>query len=440
MRAEIISVGTELLLGDIVNTNAQYLAQQLAGLGYSVFFQTVVGDNPARLRSLVLQAKERSDVLVFTGGLGPTEDDLTKEVVAEAFGDTLWQDPEEVEKLEALFTARGGTMPRGNLKQAMVPRFGRKLPNPQGTAPGAWFRQGSKYAVLLPGPPREMVPMFENEVLPLLEAMQDSVIRSVVLRVFGVGESALEDMVRELLDSPNPTAALYAKPGEVHIRITAKATTAQQADVMCDEYADLFRRILGDVVYAVGDEDLAATTVRLLLEKEATVATAESCTGGQLGEMITAVPGASGVYGFGAITYANEAKHQMLGVRNSTLRRYGAVSSQVAAEMAFGAAARSRDTYGIGITGIAGPEGGTPEKPVGLVYIALAKGRTVYVRKMERPGRDRAFVRQLACLNALDMLRRELSGLEIPGAKQFAKTQLADYERIGRPKRRGGPL
>ena len=255
MRAEIISVGTELLLGDIVNTNAQFLAQELAALGFTVHYQSVVGDNPIRLRMLIQDAKDRSDVLIFSGGLGPTEDDLTKETVAEAFGDTLILDPEELHRIEDYFKKRGRPMSDNNRKQAMVPRSGHKLANPNGTAPGAFFRQGNRYAFLLPGPPREMKPMFENEVRPMLEAMGEGSIRSITLRVFGIGESDLETKVATLLEGANPTAALYAKTGEVHIRVTAKAGTAEHAEFMCAEYADLFRKTLGDLIYSDNGED-----------------------------------------------------------------------------------------------------------------------------------------------------------------------------------------
>lgn len=440
MRAEIISVGTELLLGDIVNTNAQFIAQQLASLGYSVYYQTVVGDNAKRLRHLVLEAKSRSDILIFTGGLGPTDDDLTKQTVAEAFDDRLTLDAEELVHLERFFANRGWVMTENNKKQAMVPVRGKKLPNHNGTAPGAFFRSGSKYAILLPGPPREMKPMFLEYAMPILETMQDSAIRSLTLRTFGIGESSLEEKVFTLLSNPNPTAALYAKTGEVHIRITAKASTAEQADVMCDEYAALFYTALGDKIYSSNNANLETTAVHNLLQTEQTVATAESCTGGLLGERITSVPGASGVYGFGAITYANDVKRQLLGVKNSTLRKHGAVSSQVAAEMAFGALHQADTDFGIGITGIAGPGGGTPEKPVGLVYVALATSQEVYIKKLDLGGRDREYVRALATNHALDMLRRITENRPIPDAKIFAKHHEADYDRESAPKKKNSGI
>lgn len=440
MRAEIISVGTELLLGDIVNTNAQFIAQELAGLGFTVYYQTVVGDNVLRLRSLVQTAKERSDILIFTGGLGPTEDDLTKETVADTFGDTLVMDFDELANLEYFFKSLGRTMTDNNRKQAMVPKHGRKLPNSNGTAPGAFFRQGDKCAFLLPGPPSEMKPMFFEQVRPILEGMQDSAIRSLTLRVFGIGESDLEHKAFSLLENTNPTAALYAKTGEVHIRITAKSRTAEQADLMCSEYAELFYDLLGDLIYSNNGDDLETTVVKNLMENSETLGTAESCTGGLLSQRITAVSGASGVFGFGACTYSNTIKHEILGVKNSALKRYGAVSSQVAAEMAFGAANRALSTYGVGITGIAGPTGGTKEKPVGLVYVAVANEKQVYVKKLQITGRGREYVRQSATQHALDMVRRLSLGLPIPGAKEFAKNHMADFEREGRPRKKGGAV
>lgn len=391
-----------------------------------------------RLRNLTQSARERSDVLIFTGGLGPTADDLTKETVAEVFGDTLVADPEEIERLRKFFASLGRKMSDNNLKQAFVPQNGKKLVNNNGTAPGAFFRQGNKMAFLLPGPPSEMKPMFFEQVRPLLENMQDSVLRSLTLHLCGIGESDLEQKVSSLLENQNPTAALYAKPGEVHIRITAKAQSADQADAMCDEYADLFRAVVGGYIYSDDGKDLESTVVSLLQEHGETLATAESCTGGMLSSRITAVSGASEVFGFGACTYANAIKHSVLGVHNSTLKRYGAVSSQVAAEMAFGAITQGSADYGVGITGIAGPGGGTKEKPVGLVYVAVASGKHVYVKKLNIAGRSRDYVRILACQNALDMVRRVLLSLPIEGAKEFARGHHADFERAGKPVKRRG--
>ena len=360
MEAEIIAVGTELLLGDILNTNAQFLSRELAALGITVHFQTVVGDNPARLESVVRQARGRSDLLVFSGGLGPTEDDLTKQTVARAFGDTLRFDEAELEKIRAFFTAWGRTMPENNKKQAMVPTHGRKIPNANGTAPGMIFEDQAapgKYAVLLPGPPKELQPMFLNSVKPWLAAMSDSVLHSVTLRVTGVGESHLESRIDHLLENANPTAAVYAKTAEVVIRITAKAASEDEARRVCLDYAKHFYDILGDCVYAMDADSLEEVVVKELAARGLTVATAESCTGGMLSQRITAVPGASGVFAYGACTYANDIKEKMLGVRHETLEAYGAVSPETAAEMARGVRKAAGADFGVGITGIAGHAG-----------------------------------------------------------------------------------
>ena len=307
MTAEIIAVGTELLLGDILNTNAQFLSQQLAQLGVTVHFQSVVGDNPARLESVVRLAMQRSDLLVFSGGLGPTDDDLTKQTVARAFEDELRLDGEELARIRAFFTAWGRTMPPNNEKQAYVPVRGRKLHNANGTAPGMLFeaKAGGKWAVLLPGPPAELQPMFLNEVRPWLAGLTNCALHSLTLRVAGIGESHLEGKVAHLLSGENPTAALYAKTGEVFIRITAKARDAAAAAAMCRALAGEFYAVLGDAVYGEDGETLAAAVVHALQKTGATAATAESCTGGLVSAALTDVPGASEVFGFGACTYSN---------------------------------------------------------------------------------------------------------------------------------------
>lgn len=425
MEAEIIAVGTELLLGDILNTNAQYLSRELAALGVNVHYQSVVGDNPARLKSVVEAAKARSDLLVFSGGLGPTDDDLTKQTVAEAFGDTLRFDETECEKIRAFFSAWGRTMPENNKKQAMVPTHGRKLENENGTAPGMLFEQNGKYAVLLPGPPRELKPMFEAKVKPWLEAMSSSVLYSTTLRVAGVGESHLEGRVAHLLAAENPTAALYAKTAEVVVRITAKAADKAQAKALCDETAQKFYEILGDAVYARDADSLEEVVVQALRERGKTVALAESCTGGMLAQCITNVPGASAVLGYGVVSYANEAKQKLLGVKADTLTQYGAVSSETAAEMAEGVRRLSGADFGVAITGIAGPEGGTPEKPVGTVYIAAADASTVWVQRVAITGRTRESVRLFTVQYALDMVRRLALGAPQPLSTSFPAGQPA---------------
>ncbi|MFV0413452.1 MAG: nicotinamide-nucleotide amidohydrolase family protein, partial [Oscillospiraceae bacterium] len=284
------------------------------------------------------------------------------------------------------------------------------------------------YAFLMPGPPVEMKPMFLNEVRPVLEAMQDAAIQSITLRVFGIGESSLEDLVHPLLDGSNPTAALYAKTGEVHVRVTARAKTAEEAAAMCHEYAKQFYTILGGMIYSENGDDLETATVKALLQKGQSVATAESCTGGLVSERITSVPGASGVFGFGLCSYANEIKRQVLGVQAETLRQFGAVSSQTAAEMAYGAQRLGGATYGVGVTGIAGPDGGTEEKPVGLVYVAVASAAGVAVKQLTVGGRGRKMVRHHASQHALDMVRRLAAGLPIQEAQLFGKGEQAAWK------------
>lgn len=422
MEAEIIAVGTELLLGDILNTNAQFLSRELAALGITVHYQTVVGDNAARLESVVQQARKRSDLLVFSGGLGPTEDDLTKQTVARAYGDELRFDEEELAKIQRFFDAWGRTMPQNNRRQAYVPVHGRKIENHNGTAPGMIFadtREKGKYAVLLPGPPKELQPMFLETVRPWLASMSDSVLHSLTLRVMGIGESHLQEKIGSLLENDNPTAALYAKTSEVVIRITAKAENEPAAEAMCRDYARRFYEVLGDCVYTQTEDSLEETVVHTLIEKHRTVATAESCTGGLLSARLTAVPGSSEVFQYGACTYANEVKERVLGVKHATLEAYGAVSPEVAAEMAEGVRRAAGADFGVGITGIAGPGGGTPEKPVGLVYVAVACATTTYVHKLVVTGRTREVVRLSSTQRALDMVRRLALELEQPGCFAF---------------------
>ncbi len=430
MEAEIIAVGTELLLGDILNTNAQFLSRELASLGISVHFQTVVGDNPARLESVVQMARARSDLLVFSGGLGPTDDDLTKETVARAYGDSLRFDGEELEKIKSFFAAWGRTMPETNRKQAMVPVQGRKIPNDNGTAPGMIFedtKEPGKYAVLLPGPPSENRPMFLTYVKPWLASLSDSVLHSTTLRVTGIGESHLESKICELLQNNNPTAAVYAKPSEVLIRITAKADTDEHAKRMCGEYAKHFYDAFGDCIYAEDAESLEEVVVHTLAARGLTVATAESCTGGLLSQRITSVPGASEVFAYGVCTYANEMKEKMLGVRPATLETYGAVSSETAAEMARGVRSATGADFGVGITGIAGPGGGTAEKPVGLVFIAACDAAKTCVEKLVVTGRTRETVRVCSTHHALELVRRLALNLPQPACRTFAANEDAHW-------------
>lgn len=413
MKAEIIAVGTELLLGDILNTNAQFLSKELAGLGFSVYYQTVVGDNAARLEELVRGGAARSELLVFCGGLGPTGDDLTKETVARAFADPLRFDEEELKKIEAFFSAIGRPMAENNRKQAMIPVRGGKFQNPNGTAPGVYFEGEGKTAVLLPGPPRELMPMFENEVKPFLRRFQNAAIESITLRITGVGESSLEPMVAGFLQAENPTAALYAKDGEVHLRVTARAEDRKKARRMCQEKAAEIEAALPGLVYGYDDETLEQVVVRLLKEQGKTLATAESCTGGLISQRITGVSGASEVFGCGVCSYANEIKHRVLGVPEETLRRYGAVSPQVAAQMAQGAAKLAGADIAVSVTGIAGPGGGTDEKPVGLVWLGLYSPQETKTVELRIGNVGREQVRWRASQKALNAVRRLCLGLPV---------------------------
>lgn len=409
MTAEIISVGTELLLGNILNTNAQYLSRELAQLGITVQRQSTIGDNHGRLAQFVQEAKARCDLLVFTGGLGPTSDDLTKETVAACFGDTLSFDEAEWDKITAYFARTGRTAAPNNRKQAMVPVHGRKIENRHGTAPGAWFEQEGHYAVLMPGVPGEMRRMWTEQVRPLLLARQNCALHSLTLRVLG-GESDLEYAMGDLLDSANPTAAIYCKTGECEVRITARADTDAQGEKMCRAYAKKFYDLLGDAVY---DEDVAGledTVVRTLRQQGLTIATAESCTGGLIAQRLTGVSGASEVFGYGFVTYAEAAKTALVGVDPAVIARYNVVSAPVAAQMALGAARAAGADLAVSVTGVAGPTGGDALRPVGTVYLGAARGDEVYVQKLYVPRAGRELVRTRAAQAALVLALRLAQG------------------------------
>ena len=409
MTAEIISVGTELLLGNILNTNAQDLSRELAALGITVRRQSTIGDNQGRLADFVNEAKQRCDLLVFTGGLGPTADDLTKETVAACFGDTLTFDPDEWQKIVDFFTRTGRETTPNNRKQAMVPVHGHKVVNHHGTAPGAWFEQDGHCAVLMPGVPHEMKAMWEESVRPLLLARQSCALHSLTLRVLG-GESSLEYQVRDLLENANPTAAIYCKTGECEIRITARAKTDTEAETMCRAYAKKFYDLLGDAVY---DEDVAGleeTVVRTLKEKGLTISTAESCTGGLIAQRLTSVSGSSEVFGYGFVTYWEQAKTKLVGVDPAVIGRYNVVSAPVAAQMALGAAAASGADIALSVTGVAGPTGGDEVRPVGTVYLGAARDGVAYVKKLFVSRPDRALVRARAAQAALELGLRLAQG------------------------------
>ena len=409
MTAEIISVGTELLLGSILNTNAQYLSRELADLGITVQRQSTVGDNHERLAEWVNSAKSRCDLLVFTGGLGPTADDLTKETVAACYGDTLTFDPSEWEKITRYFAGLGRQTTPNNRKQAMVPVKGKKILNNHGTAPGAWFEQDGKCAVLMPGVPHEMKAMWTGQVRPMLLERQQCTLHSLTLRVLG-GESDIEYRVRPLLENANPTAAIYCKTGECEIRITARAASDEDGAEKCRAYARKFYNLLGDAVY---DEDVAGleeTVVRTLREKGLTISTAESCTGGLIAQRLTSVSGSSEVFGYGFVTYWAEAKAKLVGVDPAAIEQYNVVSAPVAAQMAAGALEASGADIALSVTGIAGPTGGDEVRPVGTVYLGAARGETVYLKKIRVSRPERAIVRARAAQAALELGLRLAQG------------------------------
>lgn len=410
MVVELISVGTELLLGNIVNTNTQFLAEKCALLGLSMYHQVVVGDNRSRLADVIRTGLKRSDVIILTGGLGPTEDDLTKEVCAEVMGFPLEEDPHTRERIEQYFkNSIYKEIPENNWKQAIIPVGAIVLDNDNGIAPGLILEKYGKSAILLPGPPSELYPLFMKQVFPYLQKMQPEIIRSQMIKVCGMGESQVEDKLLDLIDKQgNPTIATYAKTGEVHIRVTAKAADEEEAKKLVKPVVKEIKSRLGDYVYTTReDETLEMALVKLLQKYELTVTTAESCTGGLLAGRIVNVPGASEVFNEGFITYSNKAKRKNLDVSKSTLKKYGAVSEQTAREMATGGVFATDSDACVAVTGIAGPDGGTEEKPVGLVYIATYMKDKVSVEKYQFKG-NRAKIREQAVVKGLDLLRRSI--------------------------------
>lgn len=411
MNAEIISVGTEIILGDILNTHSRYLSQELAHLGINVYYQTAVGDNDKRFTSILKTALNRSELIILTGGLGPTTDDITKEVACELLGVKCYLDENTLNKMRVYFENKGKTMSRNNIKQAMVPENSIVLENNYGTAPGFIINKNGKTIVLLPGPPRELRPMFEEKVKPYLKYNSKDVIISKNLRVIGIGESALEPKISEIVKQINPTVALYAKDGEVLIRVTAKSQTEQEANILIDETIDNLYTILGNHIYGINKDSLQQVLVEELLKNKKTIATAESCTGGMLASRLTEISGVSEVFHMGLITYENSVKRDLLGVSEKDLLDFGAVSEQVATSMAVGLYNKSKADFCVSITGIAGPTGETEEKPIGTVYIAVCHNGKVWCKRYNfaRNKNEREYIRNLACLNAMNMVRLTLT-------------------------------
>lgn len=408
MNAELIAVGTEILLGDIVNTDAQVISQGLSELGINVFYQTVVGDNPARLRHVVETARDRADIIITTGGLGPTLDDLTKETLATVFGKKMALHQPSLDRIKGFFQTIGREMTPNNEKQAWLPEGCTVFVNEWGTAPGCAFEAYGKHVLMLPGPPRECNPMWKECAMPYLYKLAGGCIVSRNIRVFGLGESNMEAILHDMMaESKNPTIAPYAKTSECFARVTAKADTPEECEKLLDPVVEKICGLLGEDVYGVDVDSLEQVVGDGLRARGLMLAVAESCTGGLLSKRITDVPGCSDYYLGGVCSYANEVKMNVLGVKKETLDTVGAVSPEVAEQMAEGVARALGADVGVGITGVAGPGGGTDEKPVGLVYISVWHNGQHYTRKMKAAnGRDR--IRMQAASTALDLIRRNI--------------------------------
>ncbi|NEQ34927.1 MAG: competence/damage-inducible protein A [Okeania sp. SIO3I5] len=413
MIAEIICVGTELLLGDILNSNAQFLAKQLANLGIAHYYQTVVGDNPDRIKQVLAIATQRSQILIFTGGLGPTPDDLTVATIADFFDTPLIEIPEIIEDITKKFARRGRTMTASNRKQALIPQGANILPNPIGTAPGIIWQPVADVTIMtFPGVPTEMKSMWQETAIPYMQSQGwcDQTIYSRTLKFWGISESGLAEKVAPLLEMENPTVAPYANYGEVKLRISARAKSQELADQLIIPVEQEIRDIAGIDCYGMNDESLASVVGKLLLDRGETLAVAESCTGGGLGSMLTSIPGSSKYFYGGVIAYENQVKITLLDVSEQDLIAEGAVSHRVAKQMASGVVKKLGTNWGIGITGVAGPGGGTDTKPVGLVYIGIASSKDEVESFEYRFShlRDRDWIRRVSISTALDLLRRKL--------------------------------
>lgn len=408
MKAEIIATGTELLHGETLNTSTNYLTKKLSALGIEVDYHTTVGDNPDHLEQVLRLAVGRSDLLVTTGGLGPTVDDLTKELVAKILNLKMELDNTSLEQLKQFFSRRKAPMPKSNEKQAYFPQGSKILPNPIGTAPGAIIRSNAKTVVILPGPPFEMQPMFDNHVYPELQKNIEPqvMLKERVLKVFGIGESAIEEILSDLMGLPDLTISLLAKRAEMHIRLTARSPLMLSGEVegILDQAEDEIRRRLGDKVFGCDQETMIGIVGQSLQVSHLTIATAESCTGGLLGAAFTQESGSSKFYLGGVVSYSNSLKQELLGVSKENLLAFGAVSEEVAMEMAEGIRLKTGSNLAVSTTGIAGPGGGSAEKPVGLVYIGMSSPEGVHAKKFQFYG-ERESVRQLTVQAALNGVR-----------------------------------
>jgi len=412
MNAEILCVGTELLLGDITNTNAAFLSRQLAALGIGCYYQSVVGDNAERLKESVKLAFSRADMVITTGGLGPTYDDITKETMAECFGLEMELHQPSLDHIRAVLGRLSREFTKNNEKQAYMPKGATVFENGRGTAPGLAIEGKGKLAIMLPGPPAEMTAMFEKKVRPFLQARTDKLFLSHTVHLFGIGESTVENLLHDVMtERTNPTIAPYAKQGEVQLRVTVSARDRQEAEQLLAPVVKEIQALFPEYVYGVDVGDMQTALVRLLAEKKLTLAVAESCTGGMIAARLTDPPGASKVFLSGVVSYSNQSKIDLLGVREETLLEHGAISAQTATEMARGVRRVSGADIGLAVTGIAGPDGGTPEKPVGLVFVACTGpwGEKVLELNLSRGlANERELIRGSACLHAMNLVLREV--------------------------------
>ena len=408
MKTEIITVGTEILLGDILNTNTHYLSNELANMGIDVYYQITVGDNEQRLLSQLKESFKRSDLVILTGGLGPTEDDITKEVCAKYFDMEMEFHEQSWDKIIEIHNKMNRKPTENNRKQAYFPKGSLILPNKYGTAPGCIMEKDKKTIIVMPGPPKEMKPMFDNYVKPFLLKDNKNILKSKVLRIIGMGESKIENDLLDLIDKQiNPTIATYAKDGECTVRITAKGKNEKEVESLIEPISNEIKSRFKEKVYGEDDTAIEDEVAKILVDNNLTIAVAESCTGGMVAADLINYPGISSVFMEGCVTYSNEAKMMTLNVKKETLKTVGAVSEQCAKEMSEGVAARHNTNIGLSTTGIAGPEGGSEDKPVGLVYMGITINNKTIVKKYIFNG-NRQQIRSRACKTLLNDLRLEL--------------------------------
>lgn len=409
MKTAILSVGTEILFGQIVNTNTVYLSQQMNMLGFDVMYHYTVGDNPKRVEEMIDLAFQDCDLILTTGGLGPTQDDLTKEVACKALDDTLVMMDDVLEEITKYFKTLGREMTENNKKQAIMPSRATVFHNDAGTAPGFALEKDGKYIICMPGPPREMKRMFQKSVVPFLQSMIDGALYYRQIRFFGIGESMLETQLLDLIDNQtDPTLATYAKEGECSLRIASKRATEEEAEHAVDEMLEKVKERVGHYIYSCDDEEMAQVVADRLMEQGLTLSSAESCTGGMFASTMTDIPGISQCFDRGLVTYSNQAKMEELGVSAGTLEKFGAVSEETALEMVEGLKRVSGSDVCISVTGIAGPGGGSEEKPVGLVYIGFSYGDKKICKKTQMRNVNRSWNRHYTLLCMLNVIYRNI--------------------------------